>query len=257
VAFPLVERLRAMTRTPGGVTASVLAAVLLFGGLAWAVWPGGDATQKAPVVAAADKAAPQREKDGHRLVASTASVQEEPLKDDAPAGDSAGPAAKTAAKAADPIGALIASTMGEDAPAETGAQESAKTADAASHANAEKTMARLAQPGPRLHENAIRPVKAVPESGLALRAAEQIFLRLEDDAGKTWFSGFLNPGEVLALPQETRLRLTAGDAHRLEWFANGQKMGRLARQGADFLSEPLDRFYQQAGLAPRQARRGG
>ena len=252
VAFPLLERLRAMTRTPGGVTASVLAAVLLFGGLAWAVWPSGEAGPQAPVVAAAgkeDAATAGDAAEGKRLVASSARVQEEPLEDDKPAGDAASAVAKTAAQASDPIGALIASTLGDDAaPKSEQSPAPAKEAEAAPQA---------VEPGPRLHENAITPGKDVPESGLALRAVEQIFLRLEDDSGKTWFAGFLNPGEVLALPQDVRLRLTAGDVHRLEWFANGRNMGRLAQRDADFLSEPLDRFYQQAKLSPRQAQHGG
>ena len=259
VAFPLLERLREMTRTPGGVTASVLVAVLLFGGLAWAVWPSGEAGPKGPVVASTEKgdaAVARNATDNRKLVASTASVKEEPLKDDVPAEDPASAVAKTAAKASDPIGALIASTMEEESATPGRAVVASVTEQPLD--DAERTEPRqVAEPGPRLHENAIRTVKAVPANGLALRAVEQIFLRLEDDSGKTWFAGFLNPGEVLALPQEVRLRLTAGDVHRLEWFANGQKMGRLARDGKDFLSEPLDRFYQQAGLAPRQARRGG
>ncbi len=259
VAFPLLERLREMTRTPGGVTVSVLAAVLLFGGLAWTVWPGSDTAQKAPVVATAEKgdsAVARNATDGRKLVASTASVKEEPLKDDVPAEDPASAVAKTAAKASDPIGALIASTMKEESTAKD-QQAVASVAEQAMDDAEKAEPQQVTEPEPRLHENAIRTLKAVPANGLALRAVEQIFLRLEDDSGKTWFAGFLNPGEVLALPQEVRLRLTAGDVNRLEWFANGQKMGRLARDGKDFLSEPLDRFYQQAGLVPRQAQRGG
>ncbi len=255
VAFPLVERLREMARTPGGVTASVLAAVLLFGGLAWAVWPAGDEAVKVPVVAAAEKTdAKPAAGEGRRMVGATASAKEEPLTDDRPAA-AADRVAVKAAKSEDPIGALIASTMDEEAVAVHEAATDRN--DAAPALQEQPPQAARMQPEPRLHENAIRPVKSVSESGLALRAAEQIFLRLEDDAGKTWFAGFLNPGEVLVLPQEVRLRLTAGDVHRMEWFANGRNMGRLARQGADFLSEPLDRFYQQAGLAMKTTPNGG
>ena len=260
VAFPLLERLRAMSRTPGGMTASVLAAVLLFGGLAWAVWPSGGDGQQAPVVAAAQKddaASAGDAAEGKRLVASTTSMKEEPLRDDAPAEDAASAAARTAAGASDPIGALIASTLGEDAAADAATRNERQPPVVRKAEPARQEAARNAVPQPRLHENALAPGKEVPESGLALRAVEQIFLRLEDDSGRTWFAGFLNPGEVLVLPQSVRLRLTAGDVHRLEWFANGRNMGRLAQRDADFLSEPLDRFYQQVGLAPHAARQGG
>ena len=302
--FPLLERLRAMSRTPGGLSASVLALVLLFGGITWSLWPSGTpekdepATQVAQTNSATGKSgASETQKlarsdkaNARREVRATAEVREEALPDVAP---------EEALAENDPIGALIARTMQDPALAAPGKEKAEERARSAPHvkasgpqstapaASGEKTLAasekvlpaplrvdgsgtpvmtRAPQPraqapapdnGPALHENITRPVNEVPAKGLALRATNMIWVRLEDDKGVSWYSGFLRPGQVLKLPDDRMLRLTAGDVHRLEWYVNGRRMGRLGQRGSDFISEPLGRFYRQGGLKPPGANKAG
>ena len=252
IPFPLLARLRDMARTPAGMSASIATLMLLFGGLAWGLWPSGQPQPAEETEKVVAEATPQVNADKHprREVRSLASVEERPLPDAAPA---------TPANAeSDPIGALITRTISQakDKPAaepvpapalpamERTEKPSAEGAAApAKSASGQKP--RTAQPV----GTAIHPLRQVPGRGLALKASEEIWVRLEDDRGATWYSGFLRPGDVLALPKGRTLRLTAGDVHRLEWFANGRSMGRLGRRGEDFISEPLKRLYQQAGTA--------
>ncbi len=120
IAFPLIERLRSATSGAGGVAASVLAAVLLFGGAVWLITPGARQEAGSLAVAArqpaAEKQAAGGEERGVRSVASISRVNEEPLKDDAPA------------VAADSMEALIAQTVPGVAGAEKIAAPAAKPA---------------------------------------------------------------------------------------------------------------------------------
>ena len=272
IPFPLIERLRDFSRTPAGMGAAVLTAVMLFGGMGWALWPASSPAPSTRVVAEAPQApqAPSSaSKDKERAIAATSGKRA-----DAPAATSPRKVAKAtnARKAHDPIGALIARTMQnveEPNVEESVAPAAAKRAATPRHpaaapkvvksarrmplppAPAGKAAAptpRVADNGPALDPQAVRPLAQVPAKGLALRAAEQIWLRLEDDNGLPWFVGFLKAGQSLALPSERPLRLSASDVHRLEWYVNGQRMGRLGKRGADMLSEPLDQLYRQSGL---------
>ena len=255
IPFPLLARLRDMARTPAGLTASVATLTLLFGGLVWAMWPADHAETAnggKPVVAQATPTV-NADKRPLRTVPSLARVEEKALSDAAPA--------LASDAEADPIGALITRTISdleeqaqqapEASPAAPGMVADEQPTERPAHSARRKAtdeQARAAAadtPGGRI----VRPVRQVPAQGLALKAAEEIWVRLEDDHGATWYSGFLRPGDVLALPKGRTLRLTAGDVHRLEWFANGRNMGRLGQRGEDFISEPLKRLYQQAGLA--------
>ncbi len=281
VRFPLLQRLRATSRTPGGLSASVLGLMVLFGGLVWGMWPTGAPSGDAPAprmaqaggengkTALSQTVTRSQKMDTHRRVAASVQHKEERLRD-------AAPLREDVARADDPIGALIARTLREDAsirPAPDAAAaprgkamkppapSSPDMAAAPGPRPQEKEPRRATQPpaphaspsvaepvGPSLHENSLAPIDKVPEQGLALRATNMIWVRLEDDRGTSWYSGFLRPGQVLKLPDDRALRLTAGDVHRLEWFVNGQRMGRLGQRGSDFISEPLGRFYKQGGL---------
>ena len=265
IPFPLLERLREMVRSPAGLSASVAALALLFGGLVWSLWPGETPQPAAEDKPAMAEAAPAVNADKRplRTVKSLARVEEEALPDAAPAPDAE----------ADPIGALITRTIAQPGrpdgelqapalPAPPALQEGAQAPAGAKAVKAQPARAEAAKAEPaddtpssstRSNGKTIHPVRQVPANGLALKAAEEIWVRLEDDRGTTWYSGFLRPGDVLALPKGRTLRLTAGDVHRLEWFANGQSMGRLGRRGQDFISEPLKRFHQQAGTPASSA----
>ena len=267
IPFPLIERLRDFSRTPAGMGAGVLSLMLLFGGLSWALWPAATPQHEPAVMAQAPQSATQPTAAQKAQEKSLAALSEENTAQNAGASD-----AGNAAAAPDPIAALITRTMpdidGEEPAAEpapsanaTQRKEPAPVAppveaaqdmplpDAPTRAVARRHP-HLAPKEPVLDPNRVRLLSEVPEKGLALRATEQIWLRLEDDSGLPWFVGFLKAGQVLPLPADRSLRLSASDVHRLEWYVNGQRMGRLGKRGADFLSEPLNGLYKQSGLKP-------
>ncbi len=292
IPFPLIERLRDFSRTPGGMGASALAVVVLFGGLAWGFWPTGDAATPqhskemtaAANGAASDKAASAAQQatpvsDGAAEAADTRLAVQQldtAATPDITAAGEATPDTTLAAEARnnDPIAALITRTISglEEPQAQERKDDTVnnqqpikpvrkakalplppppipeeRPARASSEVNAPAS-AQAGSAAAPISPEAVRPVGQVPASGIALRAAEQIWLRLEDDNGTPWYVGFLKAGQALPLPADKALRLSASDVHRLEWYVNGQRMGRLGKRGADFLSEPLNGLYKQSGL---------
>ena len=308
VAFPLIERLRSSVGTTGGMVASALAGVMLFGGLAWSVWPGAQhqagAGKALPVIAAEQEPGEAGQaKSKPRKVAAHVRENEQALED---TGET-----RTAQAPADPIAALIEQTMPDVVgkqpaaektlaaakPAEKAAE---KAADKAADKANEKSSKRLAKetsparpeklaslkaptppPAPTAqagaeakeaagkqdfksappktardtahqadHDNGngplaydpLRPRTEVPGKGLAIRASERIWVRVEDNTGKAHFSGFLNEGQVLALPKDRQLRITAGNVHRLELYRNGRSLGVLGKRGADLISVPVQKL---------------
>ena len=287
VNFPLLERLRAMSRTPGGISASVLAAMLLFGTLVWAVWPT-ETPRKEERTLAARTPAGQGEAAGAPAAqprqTSIARLSAQALRENGPE--------QTAGQEtpADPIGALIARTLAETpatggstdalAPRESGAEGAeagtvrintaekagllprngnppASDTEAAPPWNVVADTRQQQASGSLLNENLIRPLSEVPARGLALRAIDRIWVRLVDDTGQILFAGLLRPGQVLKLPDDRVLRMTADDVHRMEWYVNGRRMGRLGQRGTDFVGEPLGRFYQEGGLKAPAGRTAG
>ncbi len=261
IAFPLIERLRASMKGMGGVMTSVLGGVLLFGGLAWAVWPGGtggEATRMAEVaveekVADASATTEEAKGDDARQVAALVNEREERLDDAAPTGQ---------ARANDPIGALIARTMPDIAGQPPVTEEAGQTVETQARAprqEAPSTGVAVPDAEPRAERRTateraaprveaplararIAPLAEVPASGLAIRATERIWVRLEDDGGNAHFSGFLDEGQVLALPADRQLRITAGNVHRLELYRDGRALGPLGKRGADLISVPVGKL---------------
>ncbi|GEM_PF-1624389 len=287
IPFPLIERLRGLGRSPGGMGASVLVLMLLFGGLSWSLWP----TSSTPAGDAATTVAQAPAATGERADAASAKLADESTAVEADQEETRITSADAGETqpAADPIAALIARTVpevaqgGQEQPAEAEPMPSRQAMqvasaekaagekpvrkpteaaasklppapiappgmDAAAPAQAAASPTATQQADAPLDPQAVRPLQAVPEKGIALRAAEQIWLRLEDDSGLPWFVGFLKAGEVLVLPSDRPLRLSASDVHRLEWYVNGRRMGKLGKRGADFLSEPLGSLYRQSGM---------
>ena len=111
IEFPLARRLKEMASGPGGVVASVAFAVMLFGGVAWSLLPGGEAA--APQLAGSSQQVKQEtvaESGTNTQVAVNQRVEEEPMPDAAAIGT-----AETIDPATDPIGALLAQQADEAA----------------------------------------------------------------------------------------------------------------------------------------------
>ncbi len=250
IAFPLIERLRSVTSGAGGVVASVLAVVVLFGVGVWLITPGEE-IQGPAVVAQKDAAgeAPKKsltgagntDERGVRTVSSISRLAEEALQDDTPAGQ------ETAA-GVDSIEELIARTIpgvAQDA-AMDGRKEGTDRLQKASApiAGRDGTDAGAQSPtaaGAKVTKAAALPAKAraVPR-GFVLRAVKDTWVRIEDENGTAVFSGQMNAGDTYTVPKREGLLIITRDGSFLEWLMDGKVMGRLSAPGKVLVGQPLD-----------------
>ncbi len=225
ISFPLIERLKSMSSGAGGAVASVLAAVLLFGGAVYMLSPSSkDAGSGQIVVSASDVDEKARdEAKGVRTVSSISKVSERELGDDSPAAG------------ADGIAALIKRTI----PGVAG--EAAKKAMA--------PVPQSAEAAPKAETSALRTPKAAAGDGFVLRATDDIWVRIEDREGNTLYSGMMKKGDTYTVPPQEGLTIIARDGGLLEWMLHGKVMGKLTRPGKVLVGEPLDpeKLKKQAG----------
>ena len=229
ISFPLIERLRSMTSGAGGVVASVLAAVLLFGGTVWIVTSGRSSDDGNWVsVAAQQEAAPakpaQTSSDGVSTVSSISQLAEKALGDDSPEGG------------IDSMEALIRRTATGDIAAPEAIKPQSQSGIAPLAQPAVGRTRGLAASDPAA---ASAPAAAAPGKGFVLRAVDDIWVRIEDKDGNSVYSGMLKKGETYTVPQARGLTIIARDGGLLEWMENGKVMGTLTRPGTVLVGEPL------------------
>lgn len=239
IAFPLIERLRSVTSGAGGVVASVLAVVVMFGIGVWLITPGGEpqgpvvvAQEDASGAAREERAASAEDVDepGTRTVSSISRLAEEALKDDAPA------AGDTAAGVGS-IEELIAKTIpgvAQDGATDEGGKKTAdvrKVSVPAADAEAAKTVADARETS---------AVSRAPGRGFVLRAVKDTWVRIEDENGSVVFSGQMNAGDTYTVPKRKGLLIITRDGSFLEWLMDGKVMGRLSAPGEVLVGQPLD-----------------
>ncbi len=243
IAFPLIERLRSASSGAGGVVASVLAVVLLFGVGVWLITPGGDS--QGPVVVTQEGAAAgpsekrvaeggNADERGVRTVSSISRLAEEALKDDAPA-------AQDGAAGVDSIEELIARTIpgvAQDAAAEGGKAQTGQGRKP-SDALAERGEAKAVSPSVANVAAASAEARDIP-GGFVLRAVQDTWVRIEDKNGSVVFSGQLNAGDTYTVPKREGLLIITRDGSFLEWLMDGKVMGRLSAPGKVLVGQPLD-----------------
>ncbi len=253
IAFPLIERLRSVTSGAGGVVASVLGVVLLFGVSAWLITPGND--PQGTMVVAQEDAAGERGEDqvaaagdakdepGVRTVSSISRLAEEALKDDAPE------APQDAATGVNSIEELIARTIpgvAQDAAMDGGKKAAAQvrkaSAPAAERGGADAAaVPRSSATGPKVAKVAAVPAESreIP-GGFVLRAVKDTWVRIEDENGSVVFSGQMNAGDTYTVPKREGLMIITRDGSFLEWLMDGKVMGRLSAPGQVLVGQPLD-----------------
>ncbi len=232
ISFPLVERLRSATSGAGGVVASLLAGMILFGGAVWALMPAGDDDGKAVEVAASgETAAPGKQSgegtEGVRTVASISRVAEERLTDDGKPGVGS-------------MAELIERTVLQ--------KEKAAPLKAAAAKKPDVNGKTATRPLPNsVKKTAAAPstardgaAKGAPGKGLVLRASADIWVRIEDEEGNTLYSGLMKAGDTYTVPDKKGLSIIARDGSLLEWLIGGKVMGKLAAPGEVLVGEPLD-----------------
>ncbi len=239
IAFPLIERLRSVTSGAGGVVASVLAVVVLFGAGVWLITPG-EKPQGQVVVAREDAVddmpagpattAGNVDEPGVRTVSSISRLAEEALKDDMSAG-------KEPAAGVDSIEELIARTIPGVA------QDAALNEGKSAAGRGRKTSTRVAEGELTKIAVSSRAVSAESRGvsrGFVLRAVKDTWVRIEDENGSVVFSGQMKAGDTYTVPKREGLLIITRDGSFLEWLMDGRVMGRLSAPGKVLVGQPLD-----------------
>lgn len=243
IDFPLSRRLKEMASGGGGVVASVLAAVVLFGGISYALLPGGgsDADQtvaQAPIAGPDDTTSASE--DSNSEVAADVSKAEQSLGD--------APAPKTAEAidpATDPIGALLAAEADRAADSLDGIDKlianNGQIETAADNMTTATTTPIKSVDKPVTRDGKGRIFGADnTDARLVLRASERVWVRIEDGRGKTILVDTLNPGDRFKVPNQEGLVVIARDGGLLAFEIDGRPGGTLGNPGEVLVNRTLD-----------------
>ena len=238
IEFPMARRLKEMASGPGGVVASVAVAVMLFGGVAWSLLPGGQ--QAAPQLAGQTQEQGVASQGASTEVAAAAEKTETPMPDTAANQQIAqAPDATT-----DPIGALLAEQADKAADSLSGLDKLI-----ASNGDIEGvdkiTTSTTGEP-----ENAVKPVEKDGEgrifgadnedARLVLKATAPVWVRIEDGKGKPILTETLMTGDRFRVPNQEGLVVIARDGGLLSYEIDGQQIGSLGTPGEIIVNRKLD-----------------
>jgi len=241
IEFPLSRRLKEMAAGGGGAVASVLAAVMLFGGVSYALLPGGSSDEN-QTVAQAPATAPGAKttvtEGGSREVAADVSKVEQPLGDAPKAAEAIDPAT-------DPIGALLAAEADKAADSLGGLDKLIANdgqidtiADAITTATT-KPIESVDKPVSRDGKGRIFGADNT-DARLVLRASDRVWVRIEDGKGKTILVDTLNAGDRFKVPNQEGLVVIARDGGLLAFEIDGNPGGTLGNPGEVLVNRTLD-----------------
>ncbi len=249
IEFPLSRRIREMMNGGGGVVASICAAIVLFGGASYALFPSGS---PAPIEQVAQETSDQpivnQQTPGpDTQIAATAETVEQPLEEVAEATDEIDPEK-------DPIGALLA-------------READQAANGLS--GLDKLIAsdgRIAGAVDRVTTATTKPVQAVDKPAsvdqhgrifgadntsarLVLKATAPVWLRVEDGKGKAIITETLMQGDRFMVPDQEGLVVIARDGGLLTFEIDGKPWGNLGSPGEILVNRSLniDKLMNQGG----------
>ena len=237
IPFPLIERLRGFPSGAGTIVASVLAVVVLFGGIVWTFLPSGEEPGEGWTEITADAGDTGAAKDtaaDPRTVASISALAQK-------AAESADDTTATAA--GDGIGALIARTMPDVVAGEGKKTATASPAAAASDA-ATKTASRDAAPAGKGEAAAANGPR------LMLRAVRDVWLQVEDAEGRALFSGDLKAGSSFTLPAgiaPERVIVTSNDGGALRLVRGDRTGAPLMADGQAIVGRSLAELMKKKG----------
>jgi len=221
--FPVLDRLRSVASGAGGVVASCLGAIMLFGLASWAFIPGGETTSgaSAPVVA-------QNNSQNVERVASINTINEQPLPDSAQPPTKISTDADKSANSLSGLDKLIAKNVG-DADIQTASIPTANKAPV----------------------ETVGTSKANPSGGhvygtenknarLVLQANSNVWVRIEDAKGNVVMTRTLMTGDSYRVPARKGLVVIARDGGLLSYAIDGSNKGNLGRKGEILVGRPLD-----------------
>jgi cytoskeleton protein RodZ len=242
IEFPMARRLKEMASGPGGVVASVAVAVMLFGGVAWSLLPGGNTA--APQIAGSVQQGEQQPVAESGADTAIASVQktEESVLPDAEASDTA----QAVDAANDPIGALLAQQADESANSLSGLDKLIASNGEIEGAIDNMTTATTGKPAPQ----AVKPVTSDDQgrvfgadnsdARLVLQATAPVWVRIEDGKGKAILTETLMTGDRFKVPNQEGLVVIARDGGLLTYEIDGEKLGSLGSPGEIIVNRKLD-----------------
>jgi cytoskeletal protein RodZ len=228
ISFPLIRRLKDFPAGASGIVASVLAAVLLFGGAVWVLAPGSEEPGEGWTEITAEAPADETGRNGGNVAdAGGPAADERPVASiSALAGKAARESEASGGSELDAIGQLILQTV-------PGLEEDGRVTRTASTADGKTDRA--------------TPVAKAGKTAAAavtyrLRAVRDIWLQVEDMEGRPLFSGDLKAGSSFTLPEGLRpadVIITSNDGGALEILAGEKVMKPRKADGEAIVGQTL------------------
>ena len=218
--FPLMEKMRSLTAGAGGVVASCLGAVMLFGLASWAFIPGDETVSgsNAPVLAQSDNTKVDQ-------VASISTITEQPMPD-------------TTTKAASDADKSASSLSGLDQLiAKNIADPNLQTASVSTRKKA---------PVETVGESKTNPSGGQvygtenKNARLVLHANSNVWVRIEDAKGNVVMTRTMMAGDSYQVPARNGLVVIARDGGLLSYKLDGTNKGNLGRKGEILVGRSLD-----------------
>jgi cytoskeleton protein RodZ len=242
IEFPMARRMKEMASGPGGVVASVAVAMMLFGGVAWSLLPGGNTASPQIAVSEHKQQQQQVAQSGpNTTVAAIEKIDESALPDAEPINTAQG-----TDPSADPIGALLAQQADEAANGLSGLDKLIASNGEIEGATDKMTTATTGEPAPQ----AVRQVASDgqgrifgadnDDARLVLQATAPVWVRIEDGKGKAILTETLMAGDRFKVPNQEGLVVIARDGGLLTYEIDGEKLGSLGSPGEIIVNRKLD-----------------
>ena len=220
--FPVMERLRSMASGAGGVVASSLAVVMLFGIASWAFMPGSDMPANGTSGLVADNGGQKIEQ-----VASVSTVSEQPLPDSG-ALDKASSDADKSAGSLSGLDQLIAKNVAD-----------VEIQTASIPAKKPEPVETVGQSTPGTDGGQVYGTKN-KNARLVLHANSNVWVRIEDARGNVVMTRTLMSGDSYRVPARKGLVVIARDGGLLSYSVDGANKGNLGRKGEILVGRSLD-----------------
>ncbi len=213
--FPIMERLRSVATGAGGVVASSLAAIMLFGLASWAFMPNDGASN------------------GKKIdqVASIATISEQPMPDSLKRSDKTSTDADKSANSLSGLDQLIAKNV-TDVEIQTASIPTAPAAGNTPITTVGESKANTSGGQVYGTEN--------KKSRLILQANSNVWVRIEDARGNVVMTRTLMAGDSYRVPTRKGLVVIARDGGLLSYQIDGQNKGNLGREGEILVGRSLD-----------------
>lgn len=240
IEFPLARRIKdiakGVTNGGGGVVASICLAMVLFGGVSYALFPG--ANPAAPEQIAKVEASDAATSGANTTVASQTETTEQAMPE----------ATSTVAEidpAVDPIGALLAAEA-DKAANDLGGLDKLIASDGRITGEADSITTATAKPV----EAAVKPAQVDgqgrifgadnTDARLVLKALGPVWVRIEDGKGKAIITETLMQGDRFRVPNQEGLVVIARDGGLLSFEIDGKPWGNLGNPGEILVNRALD-----------------